>query len=759
MRGFAASALADRERRDTHMSQSSSVTDDAMLADLSDQVFGVLPLPTIFSVLYAYLLFDYVYGVDLLSSAVAALVITTSASSYWLRSINARLAAQFYALGLALAVLVLVLLQFSPVGLALLAVIAVLTVSILGTRSLLLFVAAACTTVAVSAGQHNQLADAAAPALSALVLSALIAWLSHRTLLSAVSSEWQMYDQARTATEEARQHRGELARALKALDEAYYRLERFSVQLAEAWEAADEARRAKEQFVAAVSHELRIPLSIIIGFSEVIAISPETYGSRRIPRQLIGDVNRIYRSAQHLKSLVDDVLDLSQMDARRMPLFTESTDFGQVANEAAEMVWGLARKKGIRLVVDVPSDLPALVLDRLRIRQVLLNILGNAVRFTDEGQVSIAARLIGQEVEVTVADTGRGIAAEDLTRLFHEFEQVDPSLDRVQGSTGLGLALSRNYVDLHGGRMWAESEIGKGTTIHFTLPLVAVGTVYSAPVVAARSLLSSTEDGPRPVVLVATEQPSVLRVFRQHLHSHRVIGVPPNDLAAAVDYHMPRAVLFNELTPSRDEGEIDRGIVEKLRHRVPMITCPLPSPDLVASRFGAERYLVKPVARETLLDTLSSFGDGIRRVLVVDDDVQFAELTARVVSATGRYRVDIACGGIEGLARMHQSRPDLVLLDLAMPDVPGLGVLEAMRSDEELEGIHTIILTALESSELDLHSPERNRIEVEAPQSFTLTELLDCVESLLGALPRPPINAAVPLAQGPAAGRLARPAS
>ena len=202
-------------------------------------------------------------------------------------------------------------------------------------------------------------------------------------------------------------------RLYKVVDEAYYRLERSNVQLARARDEAEEARRIKQQFVANVSHELRTPLNIIIGFSETLALSPESYGVRAIPGQLMGDINRIYRSARHLKSLIDDVLDLSQIDARHMPLIIEQSSLSQIILEATDMLRSIVLRKGLALTLELPESLPPVLLDRLRIRQVLLNLLSNAIRFTDAGGYAIhRARLQVEEVNLVKGIVRRAFALE-----------------------------------------------------------------------------------------------------------------------------------------------------------------------------------------------------------------------------------------------------------------------------------------------------------------------------------------------------------
>jgi signal transduction histidine kinase len=246
-------------------------------------------------------------------------------------------------------------------------------------------------------------------------------------------------------------------------------LEATTASLTRALDAAAEASQAKSQFLATMSHELRTPLNAIIGFSELL--KGELFGPIGDARYK-GYVNDVYRSGKHLLALVNDVLDFSKIDAGHLTLQEDQIDIGEALATSLRMVEGQAENAGVILEREIAHDLPILRADERRVRQILINLLSNAVKFTPEGgQVSVAAVPANGMVEVSVTDTGIGIAPEDQEAIFEEFRQASSDYARKREGTGLGLTLARKFVELHGGRIWVKSQVGQGSTFTFTLPL------------------------------------------------------------------------------------------------------------------------------------------------------------------------------------------------------------------------------------------------------------------------------------------------
>ena len=334
------------------------------------------------------------------------------------------------------------------------------------------------------ARRSYDLVDLSAALLLGIVLARLVAHTFHEALQWA----WSMQERADGLLEQTRAHRAELARALKALELAYALQTRTQQELIYARKQAEEARRTKERFAANISHELRTPLNLIMGFSELMALSPEVYGPMTWPPAMRHDVQQIYRSSSHLLAMIDDILDLSRFEIVGLSLHKEPTVLETLVRDTVDITRELFRERPVRLEVAIEPDLPALDVDRTRIRQVLLNLLNNAHRFTELGSVTISARRLGGEVIVSVKDTGPGIPAEKRDLIFDEFYQVDVSLRRNHGGAGLGLAICKRFVEVHGGRIWVESQDGAGATFSLCCPSPAKArrpSIYTAWTTAA----------------------------------------------------------------------------------------------------------------------------------------------------------------------------------------------------------------------------------------------------------------------------------
>ncbi len=571
----------------------------------------------------------------------------------------------------------------------------------------------------------------------------LLGWATARTLVTAV--QWSLFslEQARQNMEKARQHRTRLAKVLKDLDMAYHRLEKANSALLVARDAAVAAERFKAEFVANVSHELRTPLNLIIGFSEVMATAPESYEGAPLPRAYRGDVMAIYRSAQHLSDLIDDVLDLSQIEAGRMPLAKKAVDLGEVIHEAAEIMRSLAEARELRLELDLPDELPVLRLDRTRIRQVLLNLLSNAMRFTEVGWIRVHAHVEDQETVVTVEDSGPGIAADRLANAFEAFSQLEDG--HAHEGSGLGLALSKKFVDLHGGKIWIESELGRGTTVGFTLPIPKDQEIIRVSSGKASSSVRYQEG--QPSVLVLHDDPRILSSLRRHIDGYQLILADTVEKAREIIREAFPVVVIMDVDWANHWATTIPDL--NLPSLTPLITCPLPSPRHLGRLLGAADYLPKPVTRGNLQDTLSRLPRLPQTVLIVDDNPRIVRLLARLLKTINpSVRVLEAFSGQEGLEIVRSQRPEVVLLDMVMPDIDGYAVLEKITNDKTMAEVQIIVTSAHDLEQASMPVKGKLRLEYEGGVSHIgILQILQAILSTITPLSTvSPTSDATPLA-------------
>ena len=367
-----------------------------------------------------------------------------------------------------------------------------------------------------------------------------------------------------------------------------------------------EVDRLKSQFLANMSHELRTPLNSIIGFSRVIL--------KGIDGPLTDlqsqDLTSIYNSGQHLLGLINDILDLARIEAGKMELVLDEVDLRDIIKGVMSTAIGLVKDKTIVLLEDVAPNLPPVRADQIRVRQVMLNLLSNASKFTEQGSITLRAEVVqtlspvsGKTepfVQVSVVDTGHGIAPDDLKKLFEPFSQVDSSATRKVGGTGLGLNITRQLVDLHGGRIWVESEVGVGSTFSFILPLnrpELQDTRTEAEVAAGNA-----------VILCVDDDQGVLQLYRRYLepHGYKVVGVIKSvDALARVMEIRPLVILLDVLMPAKDGWQVLGELKQSASVRnIPVIMCTIASDPERAFKLGAADYLTKPILESDLLKAL-----------------------------------------------------------------------------------------------------------------------------------------------------------
>lgn len=566
-----------------------------------------------------------------------------------------------------------------------------------------------------------------------------IVWLTSHPLLTTMRWLWSEYEQNRDLLEQSRDYQLQLKQALEDLAHNNAELQRLNRLARGMREIAEEARKAKEQFVANVSHELRTPLNMIVGFSQMIVQAPETYGSN-IPPALLADLDVVLRNSQHLSSLIDDVLDLSQIDTGQMALTRERVALGDLIESAAVAVRPLFDSKELYLQTESSEALPLVYCDRTRIREVVLNLLSNAGRFTEVGGVIVRAWQEGSDVVVSVADSGPGIQAADAEKLFQPFQQLDGSIRHRYGGSGLGLCISRSFVEMHSGKMWFESRQGHGTTFFFRLPIDPLlpadpSTVrwrYSLGEHDGRKRLSQAPVVPvlpRFVILEAGN--SLQRLLSRYEEDLETVRVQTIEQAAQELARRPaHALLVNETATGNALQRISSSPV--LPYGIPAIVCSIPGDYEAAYSLGVSDYLVKPISRERLLAALDRLKLNGGTVLIADDEPDALRLFRRMLTSSGRsFRVLRATNGRQALNILHTQRPDAVLLDLVMPEMDGFQLLEAKNQDPTLREVPVIVTSARDPAG---HPIISNALAVTRGGGLSVSQILTCVKALTGIL-------------------------
>jgi signal transduction histidine kinase/AraC-like DNA-binding protein len=499
---------------------------------------------------------------------------------------------------------------------------------------------------------------------------------------------------------------------------------------------AEEADRLKSRFLSMVSHELRTPLVLLVGLSEMML--RERTGDHRppLPDPYRQDLARIHVSAQQLDSLVRDVLDLTRSQRGQLLLAMERLDLAKVLRAVALVGEQMARDKGLGWRLEMPEHLPPVSGDPARLQQVVLNLVTNAVKFTSCGEIGLRAEVEDGAVSVLVSDTGLGVPQAEQEAIFDEFRQSERTAARGYGGLGIGLALCREIIDLHGGQIGVGSsgEEQSGATFFFTLPVI--------------SDASEEQPGPQPgsqaVLLLTTRAGSGGRLethlIGEGFQVECLCVDERSDWQAQVLALSPGAIVL-DCAPDSARGW---QLIETLKQHpstmdIPVLFYALPaSPEQGTGSLLALDHLTKPLGAATLARVLQRYElgadrqAGTRTVLVVDDDPSIREMHTRVVQAAlPDSRVLQASNGRIALEIMQYERPALVLLDLMMPELGGMGVLAAMQADEKLRGIPVIVLTAHTLAHEEMAQLTRGVATVLQKGMFTAEETLSHIEQAL----------------------------
>jgi adenylate cyclase len=470
-------------------------------------------------------------------------------------------------------------------------------------------------------------------------------------------------------------------------------------ELEVARDAAQEANRTKSSFLANMSHELRTPLNAIIGVTEMLQED-----ARELKREEdLEPLDRVLRAARHLLALINDILDLSKIEAGKMEMHLESFQVASLIDDVAKTVEPMAARNGNQIVVKHGS-IGSIYADQMRVRQALLNLVSNAAKFTSNGKVTISAARPseggGDWLEITVEDTGIGMTSEQLAKLFQEFSQADSSTTRKYGGTGLGLAISRRFCQMMGGDITVESELGKGSKFRIVLPsqVVEDGQAVSAALVTdtPRSRLPSPSE--TPLILVVDDDETVRDVVTRYLEREGFAVATADGgregLRLARELN-PAAITLDIMMPDLDGWTVLAAIKgdPALAH-IPVVLMTIVDERNRGFSLGATDYLVKPIDRDTLIRVLRQAGNSVPgRILIVDDD-HVGRHGMKVALEHVGWQIIEADNGQVALRQIEEARPDAILLDLMMPEMNGFEFLDELRRDNSMRDIPVIVITA-----------------------------------------------------------------
>jgi signal transduction histidine kinase/CheY-like chemotaxis protein len=510
----------------------------------------------------------------------------------------------------------------------------------------------------------------------------------------------EMLGQIQERDEQLRQHRDHLEREVT---DRTVELVQAKERAEEARKVADAASQTKSAFLANMSHELRTPLNAIIGYSEMLQEEAEDLGQE----SLTPDLQKIHGAGKHLLALINDILDLSKIEAGKMTVYIEEFPVAQLAQDVITTLRPLAARNSNALEVDCAPDVGVMRSDATKTRQALFNLLSNACKFTEQGVIRLAvekaSNVSGDSLVFRVSDTGIGMSAAQIENLFQPFMQADASTTRKYGGTGLGLAITKKFCELMGGSLSVESAPGKGSTFTMVLPAASAELPASPAASAKRALLPSALS---PLVLVVDDDAAIRELMERALtkEGFTVRTVPSGEEAVALARSLkPQIITLDVMMPGMDGWSVLSALkAEPEIADIPVIMMTMVDEKHVGFALGAAEYLTKPIDWERLGSVLRKYRNpqSSQTVLIVEDDPMMRAVLVRSVEQEGLRGIE-AANGRAALERINETAPALILLDLMMPEMDGFEFLDALAARADWRQVPVILITARDLSDED----------------------------------------------------------
>ena len=505
-------------------------------------------------------------------------------------------------------------------------------------------------------------------------------------------------------------------------------------EIEQARRAAEEANKAKSAFLANMSHELRTPLNAIIGFTRIV----RRKGDGTLPVKQIENLDKVLVSAEHLLGLINTILDIAKIEAGRMELQLSDFDLPSLVDGCLATTQPLVRTDSVKLLKSLPLDLPQLHSDPEKIRQVLLNLLSNAAKFTHDGSIRVGGTLYGDLIALSVQDSGIGIAEENLHKIFEEFQQADNTTTREYGGTGLGLSISRGLARLLGGDLTVASTEGKGSTFTLTIPM-RLGKVRAESEDDTEVTAGTSLEPNKPLVLVIDDQPDMFHILQQNLGEagYQVMGaLNGREGIAKARAFRPYAITLDIMMPHMDGWQVLHELKNDPQTKdIPVIILTIVDNKAMGFRMGASDYLVKPLSEKSVLDALerlakSNGGVHPKRLLVVDDDPKAIDLVIQMLEGKDLV-IERAKDGAEALDQIERSQPDVILLDLIMPGLDGFRFIHEVEKDPKHANIPIIVLTAKSLTNEEMSQLQKSVRKIVKKDGLGSKELIEEIQKVI----------------------------